>query len=159
MNIDYFINKKLASKILETELPRYINFFENSYKENLEHCKFCLKEFPRWSLISGYYAMHDITKLFLVKKLSIKIEFNVHKTTIQVLKEIIKDKEILKLLKIGYSEFLKIANDLTKAKKERTKAQYYTETEFMKEKYKEKAEYFLEKIVMPYLNKMRELIK
>ena len=103
--------------------------------------------------------MHDITKLFLAKNFRIKIDFNVHKTTIKILKEMVKDKEILKLLEIGYKEFIEMANDLAEARKERTKAQYYTGTEFMKEKYKEKAKNFLNKIIIPYLNKIRKMLK
>ncbi len=159
MDAENYIKKGFASKINEAELVRYIDFFDNTYKENLEHCKFNLKIFPRWSIISGYYAMHDISKLFLVKKFNIKIDFNVHKTTIKILKEIIKDRETLKLLKIGYKEFIEIANDLAEARKERTRAQYYTKTAFMKEKYKEKAEIFLNSIVIPYLNKIQDMIK
>ncbi len=159
MDIEKFFARKLASRIIETELDRYINFFENTYKENLEHCKFNIEKFPRWSIISGYYSMHDITKLFLAKKFNIKIDFNVHKTTLQILKEVIKNKEILKLLKIGYKEFVEMANDLSEARKERTKAQYYTGTELMKEKYKEKATGFLNDVVIPYMNKILELLK
>ena len=159
MDLDVYFKKALISRIIETELFRYITFFENTYKENLEHCEFNLEKFPRWSIISGYYAMHDITKLLLAKKFSIKIEFSVHKTTIKILKEIIKDKEILMLLKIGYKEFISMANDLSEAKKERTKAQYYTGTEFMKKRYKEKAEIFLNSIVINYINKMKVMIK
>ena len=159
MELDKFLKQGKISRIIETELPRYVNFFENTYKENLEHTKFNLEKFPRWSIISGYYAMHDITKLFLVKNLNIKIEFEVHKTTIKILKEIIKDKELLRLLKIGYHEFITMANDLSKAKKERTRAQYYTGTEFAKEKYREKASDFLNKIVIPYLEKINNLIE
>ncbi len=158
MELDKFLKQGKISRIIETELPRYVNFFENTYKENLEHTKFNLEKFPRWSIISGYYAMHDITKLFLVKNLNIKIEFEVHKTTIKILKEIIKDKELLRLLKIGYHEFITMANDLSKAKKERTRAQYYTGTEFAKEKYREKASDFLNKIVIPYLEKINNLM-
>lgn len=159
MTFEIFFTKKLASKIIETELPRYLNFFENTYKENLEHCKENLKKFPRWSIISGYYSMHDLTKLFLAKQFRIKIEFKVHKTTIQILKELIKNKEILKLLKRGYEEFIEMANDLSEARKERTKAQYYTGTEFMKDKYKGRAENFLEEVVIPYITKMEEMLK
>lgn len=158
MNLDFYFRKGFASKIVETELARYINFFENTYKENLEHCKANLVSFPRWSIISGYYAMHDITKLFLAKKFNIKIDFEVHKTTIRILREVIKDKETLKLLKAGYEKFVEMANDLFKAKKERTGVQYYTGTEFMKEKYKEKAGEFLNNVVTPYINKMQELL-
>lgn len=159
MDIDKFLKQGKISRIIETELPRYVNFFDNTYKENLEHTKFNLEKFPRWSIISGYYAMHDITKLFLAKNFSIKIEFEVHKTTINILKEIIKDKEILRLLKIGYNEFITMANDLSKAKKERTKAQYYTGTDFAKEKYKEQASDFLNNVVLPYIEKIDKLIE
>jgi len=159
MNLEFYFKMGFASRVIETELDRYINFFENTYKEDLEHCKFCLEKFPRWSIISGYYAMHDITKLFLVKNFRVKIDFNVHKTTIKILKEIVKDKEILKLLEIGYKEFIEMANDLAEARKERTKAQYYTGTEFMKQKYKEKAKNFLNEIVINYINKIQEMLK
>lgn len=158
MDLDTYFKKKLASRIIETELPRYVDFFENTYKENLEHSKTIIKPFPRWSIISGYYAMHDITKLFLAKKFMIKVDFNVHKTTLKILKGIINDKELVSLLKIGYEEFIQMANDLSEARKERTKAQYYTGTEFMKQKYSEKANDFLNKIVIPYIDKIKNLI-
>jgi hypothetical protein len=157
MDLDFYIKNKLISRIIETEVQRYLNFFENTYLENLEHCKSNLEKFPRWSIISGYYAMHDLTKLFLAKKFSIKVEFNVHQTTINILKEITKDKEILNLLKIGYKEFIEMANDLSRARRERTKAQYYTGTEFMKQKQREKAKDFLNSVVIPYITKLKEI--
>jgi len=61
-------------RISELELGRYINFFEGSYKDNFEHSKANISSFPRWSIISGYYSMHDITKLLLAKKFRLKIE-------------------------------------------------------------------------------------
>lgn len=146
------------SKINEFELQRYINFFENSYKDNLEHCKTNIDSFPRWSIISGYYAMHDITKLFLVKKFMIKIEFEVHSTTIKVLKEVIMDELLISLLEKGYEEFITLANDLAKAREERTKSQYYTGTEYMKERYMRRAKEFYENVVV-YVNKIKELLK
>ncbi|MEK6914587.1 MAG: hypothetical protein AABW83_02945 [Nanoarchaeota archaeon] len=159
MNIEKYIKNNFISKIVETELDRYINFFNNSYKDNLEHSKFVLNNFPRWSIISGYYAMHDITKLFLVKKFGIKIENKVHKTTIIIFKEIIEDKEILNLLELGYEEFIKMANDLSEAKKERLKLQYYTGSEFMAKEYKKKADIFLNEVVNPFVSKLNKLIK
>src|SRR4030042_1775632 len=143
MNINYLLKTKKISRIIETEKERYLNFFSNSYKENLEHCKDNIKKYPRWSIISGYYAMHDLTKLFLADKFSIKVELNVHQTTLDVIKELIKDEQIIEMLNLGYSEFIKLLNDLAIAKKQRTKAQYYTGTNFMKEKYKEEAKIFL----------------
>lgn len=56
------------SKINEFELDRYINFFTVSYRDDLENCEYVKEKHPRWSIISGYYAMHDITKLFFAKK-------------------------------------------------------------------------------------------
>ena len=103
--------------------------------------------------------MHDITKLFLVKEFKIKIDLKVHKTAINLLKEIVEDKEILHLLETGYEEFIKIANDLAEAKEERMKAQYYTGTEFMKEKYKIEASAFLTKTVAQYIEKIKKLME
>ena len=147
------------SKINELELERYINFFENSYKNNLEHCNFVIKAFPRWSIISGYYAMHDITKLLLAKVFRIKIEIEVHATTIKVLRELIKNKDIIILMEKGYSEFLSLANDLAEAKKDRVKAQYYTGTEYMKKEYEKRAEEFLLNIVNPFISKIKTLVE
>lgn len=157
--IGTLIIKGRISKINELEINRYINFFENSYKDNLELCKSIADNFPRWGIISGYYAMHDITKLFLAKKFRIKIELEVHSTTIKVLKYLIKSKELINLIEGGYKEFKYLANDLSEAKKERVKVQYYTGTEFMKEKYKEKAKEFLNNIVLPYIEKISGLIE
>ena len=155
--MNYLLKTKKISKILETEKERYLNFFSNSYKENLEHCKYNLERYPRWSIISDYYSMHDLAKLFLADKFSIKIELNVHQTTIDMLRELIKDKQVIDMLNMGYSEFIKLLNDLAIAKKHRTKAQYYTGTKFMKEKYKEEAIDFLNKTVLPFINKIKNL--
>lgn len=159
MIIENLIKKGIVKKIVETEIPRYTTFFTNSYKENLEHTKAVLKAFPRWSIISGYYAMHDITKLFLAEKFQIKIDTKVHRTAIIIMEGITEDKELLELLKIAYEEFTKMAADLTEARSRRQKAQYYTGSEFMKEKYKEEAEAFLNNVVNPYLNKITSMIK
>lgn len=158
VKIDTLFKKKRISRINELESKRYTNFFENSYIENIEHCKKNLNEFPRWSVISGYYAMHDITKLLIAKQFMIKIDFKVHLTTIQVLRELIKNKELAISLQKSYKEFLTLANDLDEAKNERTKAQYYTGTAFMKEEYKKRAKDFLDEVII-YINKIKEILK
>ncbi|MEM4271757.1 MAG: hypothetical protein QXD13_01570 [Candidatus Pacearchaeota archaeon] len=145
------------SRIVETERERYLNFFSNSYKENLEHCRFVLEKYPRWSIISGYYAMHDIAKLFLADKFSIKVNLPVHENVIILFKELIKDGELAKMLDLGYEELMKLMNDLVKAKKKRTTVQYYTGTKFMKEKYKQEAKKFLAIKVSPFIEKIRSL--
>ncbi|HLC49843.1 MAG TPA: hypothetical protein VI968_00360 [archaeon] len=158
VSIETLMREGKVSKIKELELERYINFFENSYKDNLEHCKSVLETFPRWSIISGYYAMHDVTKLLIAKKFRLKIELEVHATTIKVLRELIKDKEVLALIQKGYKEFISLANDLAEAKKERTKSQYYTGTKFMKEHFKELSEEFLHQTVNPYIERIKFLL-
>lgn len=157
VKLDTLFKKRFISKISDLEIDRYINFFENSWKDNLEHSKKNIKDFPRWSIISGYYAMHDITKLLIAKQFMIKIDFKVHKTTMQILKELIKDKDLVKILKKGYQEFLNLANDLEEAKKERVKVQYYTGTEFLKQQYQKRAEDFHNEILI-YVDKIKLLI-
>ena len=159
VKIDILLNEGKISKISELELKRYVDFFENSYKDNLEHSKSNLDKFPRWAIISGYYAMHDITKLLLAKKFRLKVEFEVHSTTIKVLRELIKSEEILSLIEKGYKEFLSLANDLAEARDERVKAQYYTGTEFMHEEYLKRANGFYQNVVLQYLEKIKELLK
>lgn len=154
--IEFLLKTGRISRINEDEKQRYLNFFSHSYKENLDHCKFNLEKFPRWSIISGYYAMHDLSKLFLADNFSIKVEFNVHETTILVLKEIVKDKQTIEMLNLGYSEFIRLLNDLVTAKNKRTKAQYYTGTAFMQEEFKKQAHEFLEKTVVPFIDKIKE---
>ena len=155
--IDFLFKTGKISKINEDEKQRYLDFFSNSYKENLEHCRFVLTAFPRWSIISGYYTMHDLAKLFLADRFAIKVNFNAHETTIEVLKEFIKDKEAIKMINIGYNEFLKLLNDLVTARSKRTNAQYYTGTKFMKEKYEKEAKDFLEKTVLPFIKRIKEV--
>lgn len=155
-NISYLFKIGKISRIIEDERNRYLNFFSNSYKENLQHSQFVIKKFPRWSIISGYYTMHDLAKLFLADKFGVKIEFNVHETTIIVLKELTKDKEIIKTLNLGYKEFIKLLNDLAKAKSERTKAQYYTGSGYLREHYKKQAKTFSTQ-VFNFINRIKRL--
>lgn len=159
VKIETLISERKLSRINELELQRYMDFFTYSYKNNLDHCKAVLETFPRWSIISGYYAMHDITKLFLAKNFRLKVDYEVHATTIKALSYLIKNKAILSLIKRGYNEFISLANDLADGKKERVKVQYYTGTNFMKQEYRKIAKEFLGEIVEPYLKKMTILLE
>jgi len=159
VKIESLFQEEKISRIKETELERYISFFSNSYKDNYEHAQSNVESFPRWAIISGYYAMHDISNLLIAKIYRIKIETEIHATTIKVLQELINDKEILKLIEEGYEEFNNLANELSDAKKERVKVQYYTGTDFMKEKYRQKAKEFFEKNVKIYIEKINKLMK
>jgi len=159
VKIELLLTEGKLSRINELELPRYLNFLNNYYQDNLDHTKFNLEKFPRWAIISGYYSMHDLTKLLIAKNYRLKIEMEVHATTIKVLREIIKNKELIELMEEGYKEFLSLAQDLYEAKKERVKVQYYTGSEFMKKEYQKRAKEFLEENVDPYLNKIKILLK
>jgi hypothetical protein len=153
------LGENKISRIKETELPRYLDFYNQSYTDNLKHAIENMNHFPRWSIISGYYAMHDISKLFIAKVYRFKIDREVHATTIKVLKELLKDPELLKLIEEGYENYSNMDEDLKDAKKERVKVQYYTGTEFMKHKYAKKAEEFIQDNVKAYIEKMLKLIK
>ena len=159
VSIEALFKEKKISRISELELNRYLNFFENSYRDNFNHSKENLMKFPRWSIISGYYAMHDIAKLFIAKKFRIKIEKKVHSTTIKVLKILSKRKDLPKLLEIGYTEFKNLILELEIARKERIKVQYYTGTAYLEKVYRERANRFLKNIVEKFLAEMEKLIK
>jgi len=158
VEINTLIKQGKIGLLNELNIERYINFLSSSYKDNLNHSLKVTDEFPRWSIISGYYAMHDVTKLLLAKKLRIKVESEVHATTITVLKEFIKSKEVISLIEKGYREFLNLSSELEEAKKERVKVQYYTGTAFLREEYKKRAKEFNEKIVKVYLKKIEVML-
>ena len=159
VKIEILVQEGKISRIRETELVRYIEFFTGSYQDNLHHSEDNIDKYARWSIISGYYAMHDISKLLIAKLYRFKIDREVHATTIKVLREILKDKETLKLIEEGYEEFENLADELKDAKKDRVKVQYYTGTNFMKEKYKKRAFEFHKDVVNPYIGKILRLLE
>lgn len=159
VSIEALFQEKKISRISELELARYLNFFKSSSRDNLNHSKENLKKFPRWSIISGYYAMHDLAKLFIAKEFRIKIEKEVHSTTIKVLKTLSKRKDLSRLLEIGYKEFKNLILELEIARKERIKVQYYTGTPYLEKIYLKRAEWFVENIVEKFIFKMTRLIK
>ncbi len=148
------IDSEKIRRIPEMERERYLGFFKNSHLDNLQHSKHVMDSFPRWSIISGYYAMHDITKLYLAREFDIKIEKDVHYATITVLSEVLKDEELVSLFESGYEEYLSMAEELTSAKRERAKAQYYTGTPFSSENFKRRARKFHDEKVVPYIEKI-----
>ena len=159
VKIELLIQEGKVSRINELELERYLHFFEHSSDDNLKHSWSVAETFPRWSIISGYYAMHDRTKLFLARRFRLKIELEVHSTTIKVLQEVLRDREILLLMEKGYQEFIALANDLAEAKKERVKSQYYTGSAYMKQAYKQRAAVFLRETIEPFLQKVNKLME
>ena len=157
VKLEILFKEKKISRVKETELERYINFYKQSYLDNLNHCELNKNLYPRWSIISGYYAMHDVSKLFLVSNFRFKIERQVHATTIKVLREVLKDKEILDLIEESYESFQSLANDLSDAKNERVKVQYYTGSDFMKDKYIRQSKEFFYNLVKPYIQNPKKM--
>ena len=47
VKIEILIKEGKVARISELELGRYVNFFENSYKENLEHSTAVMITYPR----------------------------------------------------------------------------------------------------------------
>lgn len=151
--------------LTDREKQRWILFHLHSYKQNLKLAEHLLITYPRWSIIVGYYAMHDITKLYIGKIHNIKITGqNVHARAVEKLREVItKDREkVIKLLEEAENQ-MEIAlrmkekvlpHILTHGKRERSKSQYYQTVEqedLFKATYSVKASEFIENIVKPYL--------
>lgn len=156
-----------------TEKENYLLFHRIAYEEDIKHAEKNVIEFPRWSIISGYYCMHDLTKLFLAAKFNIKISSpEIHAKTIDALEQFIKDetlrKKLLLLLEEAKNTFYSAERLkektlpvlLKRGKQERGKAQYYTEdyTQNLKAN-SQKAAYFLDTIVKPYAQLIEGLMR
>lgn len=159
-----FLSKGIITKLSETERQDYIRFFEHTYKDNLEAAKDNLEKHPRWAIISSYYAMHDLAKLFLAKQFALKIgKKRVHLATITALKEVLEEENtkarLLELLEKAEDVFsVNITRYLIKGRKERGKVQYYSfKTDF--DKIKDNASSFLNEIVKPFIKIIEDLMK
>lgn len=160
---------ELYENLSEVEKESWIKFHENVYKDDLKHSEKDLMEFPRWSIISGYYAMHDITKLYLGKIHDIKITGeNVHTKVIDALNKFIQDKQekdkiigLLNKAEISFFNVLRLQEKtlplmLRKGKTERGKTQYYSKD--FSDITSQRAVYFFDNIVKPYIEIMEGMI-
>lgn len=152
-----FREKGVIVRLAETEKASYCSFLGYTWQDNLKASQFNLREFPRWSVISGYYAMHDLAKLFLAKSFGLKITERVHFATIIAMQETVKNgpvkKKAVRLLKESekYCSEAELPNFLKVAKREREKAQYYTGKSPNFVNYRTNAGYFSENIVKPFV--------
>lgn len=155
----------------EEEREKWIEFHRQAYKEDIEVAEKLVLVSPRWCVVSGYYAMHDITKLYLGKIHKIKISGeNIHRKAVDALKLALKENEdrekVFSLLKKAEETYEIFKNPrigtlsfvLIRGKNERGKAQYYTPytTPFNKEFF-QKAIEFLEKVVKAYVDTIKNL--
>ena len=165
-----------SGKVLlgEKEREDWIWFHENAYKEDLKLTEELMLKSPRWSIVAGYYAMYDLTKLYLgtVKGWKVSGEF-IHAKSIELLAEALRDepakekilglireaeKEIGEALRAHESTVVKL---LRTGRSERRKAQYYLggkEEDMFNANFSRKASYFLDKIVKPYVKIMEGML-
>ncbi|HLC85255.1 MAG TPA: hypothetical protein VJH22_05675 [Candidatus Nanoarchaeia archaeon] len=155
------------------ERQNYLDFHKTAYLDDLKHSEEVVLKFPRWSIISGYYAMHDVTKLFLATKFVIKMSSpDIHEKTILALREKIQDpamkERLLKLLgdaKEAYFNIERLKEQvlpqlLRQGKQERGKTQYYTEDYSEAKKItSQKAIYFIDTFVKPYIKIIEGLME
>ncbi len=150
---------KLGSirKLGELEKKDYIKFYKDSWKEDLAVAETLVEKSPKWSIISGYYAMHDLAKLFLATK-GIKVSGKfVHVAVIEALRSVIEKEESIKLMEDAFEKVKFLPEFLEFARAERSKAQYYSKR--LKTFSVREAREFLDDIVKPFIKNLKELIK
>ena len=156
VKINDFRQKGSIKDLLRSEKEDYFEYLQFTYKDNLNASEFNLIKFPRWSIISGYYAMHDLAKLFLGKKFELKLSSpNVHAATIQALRELVKRKDIIKYMEEAESYF-ELHRSLIKGREEREKTQYYSLNKANINI--QRATYFFENIVLPFVKILEGMI-
>ncbi len=153
-------------KLSPIERERYINWHKENAELDLEEAEEILEKSQKWSIIAGYYAMHNAAKYYLGKVFNLKISApSAHDETLKALEQfLIKSptyKEIKKLILEAEKEFetligadaSTIANQYRLGKEKREKQTYYTRFQGKKED----AQGFLDEIVKPFIKIIMEL--
>ncbi|MBR9689744.1 MAG: hypothetical protein GOV01_02535 [Candidatus Altiarchaeota archaeon] len=156
-SIETLLRERAVARLTDFELDRFLNTYEKGYQDNLKCMDFVLDKFPRWGIVIGYFAMHDISKLLIAKKQMLKVNTNAHKNTIELLRGLVQDRSLTKLLEEGYEDFKSLADELTDAKRERVRAQYYKGTPVLGEQWKADAHSFA-KNVKDFVTRIEELL-
>lgn len=164
--------RKQIKIIPDFEKKQYIEWHKNAYQDDLQAAQATEKTSPRWTIISGYYAMHDITKAYLAQALNIKFSAeHVHDHVITALKFALQDPEqkelAIKLLQEAqeiynwqetpFKEKI-IPKQLEAGTDERRKSQYYTEQSY-DQLYAERAKKFLQDPVKPYIELFKKMLE
>lgn len=174
MKFEDFKEQGIISNLQFLEEENYLNFYEIIYKEDLEVAKKMLFFSPRWAFVAGYYAMHNITKLYLGKihKLKISGQF-IHEAVIESLRTVLKDEEqkkkaleLLEEAKKTYQVFDSWSKEavipfiLRKSKEQRGQVQYYSKNfqEVIEPEYQQNAISFLNNVVHPFLELMGRML-
>lgn len=171
MKFEEFEEKGVISRLQKTEKEKYAGFHESAYKDDLRAVEVLFTVSPRWAIIAGYYAMHDIAKLYLARQHGLKITGRgVHLATIVALRKVLSDKqakeqairllrEAEKIYEIFSTHFKEgiIPVLLSKGRDEREKSQYYS-GEHGSIAFKKSAE-FNEQIAKPFIELMENMLK
>lgn len=157
-------------RLTTEETGRWIKFHEEIYKEDQKMANKVITDSPRWSIIMGYYAMHNVSKLYLAKIHNIKISGeNVHAKTLFFISKYAKQdtKKIIPLLEKAKKEYDAITSSniwvipllLSKGRDERTKTQYYNTVKAERSimELMQAAQYFIGNFVEPYIKIMEGL--
>ncbi|MBU4493519.1 MAG: hypothetical protein KKA61_04060 [Nanoarchaeota archaeon] len=157
-------------KLTTEEAARWIKFHEDVYKEDQKMANKVITDSPRWSIIMAYYAMHNVSKLYLAKIHNIKISGeDVHAKTLFFISKYAKQdaKKIIPLLEKAKEEYDAITSSsiwviprlLSKGRDERTKTQYYNAVKAEKSTMElmQAAQYFMDNFMKPYIKIMEGL--
>ena len=88
--VETLLKDRQIKRLNDLDVDRFLTTYKEGYQENLECMTFILDKFPRWSIVLGYFAMHDISKLLIVKKMRVKVDFDAHTNTIRLLEQLVK---------------------------------------------------------------------
>jgi hypothetical protein len=159
MSYKNLVRIKTIKKLPEIEKKAYLAFHEKIWKEDFETGKSLIKTSPRWAVISGYYAMHNLAKLLLAKKFNIKISGKfVHVATIEALRNFLKEKETVQKIEKACEliPIEELPEFLEAGKKERSKSQYYAGR--LIEITSKNAEEFFKEIVEPFVKTIEGML-
>jgi len=160
-------------QLTEVEKDFYISYHQENYKEDIKISQSLMTTSPKWSVVAGYYAMHNLAKLFLAKKFNIKVAGKyIHEAVIEALKKHIGDgtvrNKLLELLDKSRIEFELIGLNLedkeilpfvlSEAKRERSKVQYYKHYNISKKVATGESKKFSDSIVQPFVKIVLELM-
>ncbi len=153
-------------KLNPLEKERYIEWHKQNAELDLKDAELILDKSQKWSIIAGYYAMHNAAKYYLGKVHGFKISApGAHEETLKMLEKLLikapTHQEIKKLINEAEKEFeilmgadaSTIADYYKVGREKREKQTYYTQFQGKKED----AQRFLNEIVKPFIKIIMKL--
>lgn len=128
-----FNDRNCQYQILDKkEKQKYLDYYECAYKEDMEALKRVLFISPRWTVIIGYCAMHNIVRYYSGKEHNINVmPPSLHRKSADMIKIKIKDKakkrKLLNLFKRAERIHKGFGNEIELAKKDKTAIEFSEE--------------------------------